>query len=167
MDKAYELVISVYQNEDQAKAELKALRHAAGHNTFEIKDAAVITKDKHGHAHVHDSEDVKAGHGALFGAISGAVVGMLGGPAGAMVGAVAGAATGGVTAKALDFGFPNDQLKALKADMSPNSSALVVLVEHTWVEQLAREMAKSNGKLYRHGIDPALVNEYERETLQH
>jgi uncharacterized membrane protein len=93
-------------------------------------------------------------------------VGMLGGPVGVVVGAVAGAATGGATAKALDFGFPDDELKALKADLAPNSSALVVLVEHTWVEKLVHAMDKSNGKLYRHAIDPALVDEYEREALQ-
>jgi uncharacterized membrane protein len=166
MDKALELIISVYNDPDQAKATLKALRHEAGHDTFKIKDAAVITKDKEGHAHIHDSEDVKPGHGALFGAITGAVVGMMAGPAGVVVGAAAGAATGGVTAKALDFGFPDEQLKAIRAGLAPNSSALVVLVEHTWAEKLVHEMEKSTGKLYRHAVDPALVDEYEREALR-
>jgi uncharacterized membrane protein len=166
MVKALELVVSVYNDPHQAKASLKALHQTAGDNTFKIKDAAVITKDKNGHAHIHDSEDVKPGHGALFGAITGALVGLLGGPAGVVVGAVAGAATGGATAKALDFGFADDQLKALKAGLSADSSALVVLVEHTWAEKLVHEMEKAHGTLYRHAVDPTLIAEYEREAMR-
>ena len=124
MNTALELIISVYRDPKQAEAVLKELRHEAGGKTFKIQDAAVIVKDKDGHAHIKDREDVEPKHGALFGAITGAVVGLLGGPGGAVVGAVAGAATGAATAAALDMGFSNDQLKDLQASMPANSSAL-------------------------------------------
>jgi uncharacterized membrane protein len=166
MDTAMELVITVYRDVEKAGMVLRDLRQTEGDSTFKIKDAAVIVKDEKGHAHIKDSEDVPAGHGALFGAVTGAVVGLLGGPAGAVVGAVAGAATGGAAAKVLDMGFPDDQLKDLQASMAANSSALLVLVEHTWVEKLMREMEKQPGTSFRHEINPAVVNEYEHEAAR-
>jgi uncharacterized membrane protein len=167
MDAALELIISVYNAPDQAEAVLKDLRHRAGDKTFKIKEAAVITRDMNGHAHIKDTGDVKAAHGAVFGAITGALIGLAGGPAGAVVGAVAGAATGGATAAVVDMGFSKEQLKELKASMPAGSSALVALVEHTWVEKLVHEMEKQHGTIFRHTVDQALVDEYERQAARH
>jgi len=166
MDTALELIITVYHDPHQAETVLKELRHQAGDDTFKIKDAAVITKDPNGRPHINDMDDVKPQHGALFGAITGAVIGLMGGPAGAVVGAAAGAATGAATAAALDMGFSDDQLKDLQASMPADSSALVLLVEHTWVEKLMRQMEKDRGTTFRHQIDPAVVSEYEREAAR-
>ncbi len=166
MDAALELIISVYNAPDEAEAVLKGLRHQAGDKTFKIKEAAVITRDMNGHAHIQDTGDVKASHGAVFGAITGALIGLAGGPAGAVVGAVAGAATGGATAAVVDMGFSKEQLKELKASMPAGSSALVALVEHTWVEKLVHEMEKQHGTMFRHTVDQALVDEYERQAAR-
>ncbi len=154
MDTPLELIISVFDTADGAKDALHDVKQATKDGAFKIKDAAVIVKNAKGHVHMDDNEDVSAGEGALFGAVTGALIGLLGGPAGAVVGAVAGATTGGVTAALVDMGFDDDQLEELKTSLPNNSSALVVLIEHTWVENLARRLEANHGRLFRRSPNP-------------
>jgi len=156
MDTPLELIISVFDTHEQAEHALTEVKRVTKEGAFKIKDAAVIVKDAKGHAHLDDKQDVGAGEGALFGAVTGALLGLVGGPATAVVGAVAGAATGGVTAALLDMGFSNDQLKDFQTSLPNNSSALVVLIEHVWVEKLARQLEADHGRLIRHALDPQL-----------
>jgi uncharacterized membrane protein len=162
MDAPLELIVSVYSNRDAGSDVLAQLKKLADDKDLEIKNAAVVVKDEKGHVHLKDEEDVGAGAGALFGAITGGLIGLLGGPAGAVVGAVAGAATGGVAAAIIDMGFSNDQLKELQASMPANSSALIALVEHKWIEKLVKELEKNRGKLFRHELSPETITQYER-----
>jgi uncharacterized membrane protein len=163
MDTPLELIVSVYNSQGTASDVLAQLKKMADDKYLEIRNAAVLVKDEDGHVHLKDDEDVGAGAGALFGAITGGLIGLLGGPAGAVVGAVAGAATGGVTASIIDMGYSNDQLKELQASMPANSSALIVLVQHKWIEDLVKELEKSRGKLFRHELTPATLNQYDSD----
>ena len=160
MDNPLELIISMFDTPAQADRALKNLKSATNKDLFQIKDAAVIEKDADGHVHLDDDQDVSAGEGTLFGAVTGALVGLLGGPVGAVVGAVAGTATGGVSAALLDMGFSNDDLQELQASLPNNSSALVLLVEHTWVEPLVRQLETQKGRLYRNELNPKVVGQY-------
>jgi uncharacterized membrane protein len=160
MDAPLELIISVYNDPQQASQVLADLKKVGGDGNFEIKNAAVLVKDAKGHVRMNESEDVSPGRGALFGAITGGLIGLLAGPAGAVAGALAGAATGGVTASVVDMGFSNDQLADLRASMPANSSALITLIEHTWVDKLVSELESRQGKLFRHEVDSDLSDQY-------
>lgn len=153
MDSPLELIISVFKTPEQAAHALTQAKRASKDGTFEIKNAAVIVKDAQGRVHTDDKQDVGAGEGAVFGAVVGGLIGLLGGPAGVVAGAVAGAATGGVTAGLVDMGFNQDQLKELEASMPANSSALVVLVDHVWVEKLMAHLSASEGRSFRHSLE--------------
>jgi uncharacterized membrane protein len=167
MKNPLELIITVYSDPDMAGKVLDRLEETTKKHDFKISDAAVLVKDEKGKVHLHDSQDVGPGAGALFGAITGGLIGLLGGPAGAVVGAVAGAATGGVTASLVDMGFSNDQLTDLETSMPPRSSALVALVEHTWVDRLVKELQAEHGRTFRHEVDPFVANRFNRaETPQ-
>jgi uncharacterized membrane protein len=109
-------------------------------------DAATLVKYSHGSYEIKDTQDVDARHGAYFGVISGALIGLTAGPAGALIGSVAGAATGAASASLIDFGFPNEDLEALGDRLAPGSSALVVLVEHTWLDKLEAALAGFEGR---------------------
>jgi uncharacterized membrane protein len=159
-----ELIISVYNQPDQARRMLDSLRHSVHDGHLEIKDAAVLVKDERGRVHMDDTQDVTPGQGALFGAITGGLIGLLAGPAGAVAGAVAGAATGGVSAALIDMGFSNDQLKELQLSMPAGSSALVLLIEHTWIEKLVDELGRQRSTLFRHGLNPLLVDQYSTQS---
>ncbi len=160
MDAPMELIITVYNDPRQARRVLDEVKRANREGNFDIKNAAVLVKDEKGRVHTDETEDVKAGKGALFGAVTGALIGLLAGPAGAITGALAGAATGGVTASMVDMGFSDDQLAELRASMPANSSALVVLMEHTWVEKLVKELENRQGKLFRHEVAPDFKDQF-------
>jgi uncharacterized membrane protein len=159
-----ELIISVYHQPEQASSMLETIRRSIQNGNLEIKHAAILVKDERGRVRLDDTQDVTPGRGALFGAITGGLIGLLAGPAGAVAGAVAGAATGGVSAALLDMGFSNDQLQELQATMPAGSSALVILVEHTWIEKLVDELGRQRSTLFRHGLNPQLVDQYNTET---
>ncbi len=154
MNPPLELIVSVYDDPNRAQRVLGDIRRVVKDGQLEIKDAAVLVKDAGGSVHQHDSEDVGAGSGALFGAITGGLIGLLAGPGGAIAGAVAGAATGGVTAALVDTGFSDDELAELRASMPPSSSALVLLIEHTWVERLVQQLEQQRSKLFRREVSP-------------
>ena len=161
MDAPLELIVSMYNDPKRASQVLDDLQKAGQEGSFKIKNAAVLVKDEKGRVHMNEHEDVARGRGALFGAITGALIGLLAGPAGAVAGALAGAATGGVTAAVVDMGFSNDQLADLRASMPANSSALITLLEHTWVEKLVGELENRQGKLFRHEVASDLSDQYE------
>jgi uncharacterized membrane protein len=154
MDAPLELIIAVYNDPELAGQVLADMKRLGQEGQFAIKNASVLVKDDKGRVRTDESGDVGPGRGALFGAITGGLIGLLAGPAGAITGALAGAATGGVTAAAVDMGFSNDQLEELQASMPANSSALVVLIEHAWVEKLVNELENQRGKLFRHEVAP-------------
>jgi uncharacterized membrane protein len=160
MDAPLELIVSVYQGADRAARVLADLRQSLSAGDFEIKNAAVVVKDGQGRVHLRESDDVDAPRGALFGAITGALIGLIGGPGGAVAGALAGAATGGVAASVVDMGFTNDQLRDLQASMPADSSALVLLLEHTWVERLVTELEQHQGKLFRQEVAPDTLDQF-------
>jgi uncharacterized membrane protein len=161
MNAPVELVISIYNDPQRARQVLREVRRSTSDGHVALKNAAVLVKDASGRVYMDETEDVKPGRGALFGAITGGLIGLLAGPAGAIAGALAGAATGGVTAAVVDMGFSDDQLAELKASMPANSSALVALIEHRWVEELVAALENQQGKLFRHAVAPNLRDRFE------
>ena len=83
-----------------------------------------------------------------------------------VVGALAGAGAGGVAGKTIDFGFSEQFLEGLKQYLKPNTSALIVLVEHGYYEQLSEVIAEEEGVLFRQALTDKLVEELLAETEQ-
>src|SRR5262245_52792811 len=141
-----ELVVTMFDGEDAASTAYEALRRLEQDGGIAILDAATLVKHGDGTSEIKDTQDVDTRHGAYFGVISGALIGLVGGPAGALIGSVAGAATGAASARMIDFGFPNADLQSLEDPLDPNSSALVVLVEMTWLDKLDDALASFAGR---------------------
>jgi hypothetical protein len=55
----------------------------------------------------------------------------------------AGAIAGGIAARR-DAGFKDERLERLGESLKPGSSAIVAVVEHTWVAQLRDELAEAH-----------------------
>ena len=141
-----ELVVTMFDGEEAASAAYEALRRLEQNGGIAILDAATLVKHGDGTSEIKDTQDVDTRHGAYFGVISGALIGLLGGPAGALIGSVAGAATGAASASMIDLGFPKADLQALDDQLAPGSSALVVLVEATWLDKLDDALASFAGR---------------------
>src|SRR5262245_7591587 len=147
-----ELVVTMFDGEDAASAAYEVLQQLEQDGGIAILDAATLVKHGDGTSEIKDTQDVDTRHGAYFGVISGALIGLLGGPAGALIGSVAGAATGAASASLIDLGFPKADLQELDDQLAPNSSALVVLLEATWLDQLDAALANFGGRSTRRSL---------------
>ncbi len=81
----------------------------------------MLVKDANGEVSWHETGDVRADQGRLFGAIAGGLLGLAGGPIGAIIGAAARAAAGGVVASQVDMGCCEEYLKTMQDSLNPGT----------------------------------------------
>jgi uncharacterized membrane protein len=158
-----ELIVAAFNDDKKAAEVLKQLRSLEKENVILLVNAAIMTKDEKGKVSIKETDDVGAGKGALFGAIAGGLVGLLGGPAGVIIGAAAGAATGGVAASKIDMGFPDDTLKELRDTLKPDSSAILALIQHQWVDRVVDELDKYGATLFRQALKDEVVSQLSED----
>jgi uncharacterized membrane protein len=136
-DKAekYSFIVVKYPGKDTADAALKAVLGLAKEKKVKLRDAVAITKTDKGKIKLHQTKDDATSKGLLKGGGIGVIFALLFGPAGWIV---AGAALGGAFAT-FDRGIKNKLLKELGDNMTPEQSALAVLVESAdWETALGR-----------------------------
>lgn len=152
-NKILDLLMIVFKDKDAAKQALDALKEAQKEKEIEIVNAAVLESDENGKTHYKELADLKfRKKGRILGGGAGVLLAVVGGPAGLLVSAVAGAAIGGGLSRLKDKGVPNDELKAMAEKLEPNSSALIALVELTWVEQVIEEVAEYTKEVVKHEL---------------
>jgi uncharacterized membrane protein len=134
------LVYAVYDSEHGAKDAFNTMKQTQREGAIHIDSFAVIAKDQKGHVHVQSTQK----RGAVGGAVVGALVGALGGPAGAAVGATAGGGIGYLTGESV--GIPRADINAIKASLTPGSSALVAVVDERWVADVERSLHEAQAK---------------------
>jgi uncharacterized membrane protein len=144
-DVPIQIIVAAFGTEDAAGAALKRLQQAQHERLIHIDDAAVLRKDADGKLHLHETGDLSGAKGAAIGGVTGAVVGLLAGPVGWAAGL--GALIGGLGAKLRDSGFPDDRLRRIGEGLTPGSSAVVAVVEHTWVDTVVRELQQEGADI--------------------
>jgi uncharacterized membrane protein len=158
MAEKYSFIVVRYPNKETAGAALEVVNGLAKEKVVKLKDAVALTKDEKGKIHMHQTKDDPASRGFLKGGVIGIIFAVLFGPAGWIV---AGAALG--TAFAMfDRGIKNKLLKELGEKMTPEQSALAVLVEEAdWVAVKERMGAQNfNGEI----VVQELVEEHLAEV---
>jgi len=140
-----QVIVAAFKDVEGASNALKTWQYAKREKFITIEDAAVITKDANGKVKIKETADMRAGKGAAIGAVAGGVIGLLAGPVGWV--ALGGGVIGGLAAKLHDSGFPDARLKQLAEGLTPNSSALVAVIDHVWVEEVQRELASQQADL--------------------
>jgi uncharacterized membrane protein len=144
-DVPVQVIVAAFHDVNGASNALKTLQEAKREALIGIRDAAVITKDASGKVKIKETADMQAGKGATIGAVTGGVIGLLAGPVGWA--ALGGGVIGGLAAKLRDSGFSDDRLKQLGAGLTPNSSALVAVIDHRWVAEVEKELARQQADL--------------------
>jgi len=140
-----ELTITIFDDENAAYQAYEIVRKLHNDGAIEIQDVATLVKQRDGTSLIHDAQDVGPADGGLFGIIAGGLIGLIGGPLGSIIGGVAGGATGAVSATLIDLGFPRDDLQALLDQLTPGSSALLVLLDPIWHDELEPALASAVG----------------------
>jgi len=149
-DVPVQVIVAAFNDLNGASQALTSLKEAKKERLIEIEDAAVLTKDADGKVRIKETADMRAGKGATIGAIAGGVVGLLAGPVGWA--ALGGGVIGGLAAKLHDGGFPDDRLRQLAEGLTPDSSALVAVIDHRWVADLERELARQGADVVTEGL---------------
>jgi len=134
------LVYAAYNGQNRAAEVFKTMQSAQGATGERIESFAVVSKDAKGKVTVRDQRHRDAGVGAVLGG----VVGLVGGPVGVAVGAGVGGATGYLTGDAV--GIPIDKVESMKKALTPNSSALVVVLDDRWVHDVERDMQQAKAR---------------------
>jgi uncharacterized membrane protein len=158
MAEKYSFIVVRYPNKDTAESALEVANQLAKEKVVKLKDAVALTKDEKGKIHMHQTKDDPASRGFLKGGLIGIIFAVLFGPAGWIV---AGAALG--TAFAMfDRGIKNKLLKELGEKMTPEQSALAVLVQEAdWAAVKERMGAQNfNGEI----VVQELVDEHLAEV---
>ena len=134
------LVYAVYNGQNTAGQVFKTMQsgqHATGER---IEAYAVVSKDLKGKVRVRDQRKTGAGVGAAIGGL----IGLLGGPVGVAVGASSGGALGYVTGNAV--GIPQERVETMKQSLTPDSSALIVVLDNRWVQDVQRSLDQAHAR---------------------
>ena len=144
-----ELVMTMFDDENAANDAYEIVLKLHKDGAIEIQDAGTVVKRRDGRSLIHDARDVDAPDGGIFGIIAGGLIGLIGGPLGSIIGGVAGGVTGAASASLIDLGFPKDDLQALRDQLSPGSSLLIVLLEPVWLDKLDAALVSYAGMSMR------------------
>jgi uncharacterized membrane protein len=144
-DVPVQVIVAAFQEEGAAKEALKALKALKKEKLIGIKNAAVLRKDEKGKIHIKETADMGGGKGSVIGGVAGAAIGVIAGPA-LLVPAAVGALVGGLSAKLRDSGFSDKRLETLGEGLKPGTSAIVAVVEHTWVKQVEAAIAEAGAE---------------------
>jgi uncharacterized membrane protein len=150
-----ELLVAAWPDAAAAGAALTALQEAKKEHLIGIVQAATVVVDADGKLRITDTKDMGPGKGAVVGGLLGAGLGLVTGGVGLLL--LGGGAIGALAAKARDGGLPDERLRELGERMTPDSSAIVAVVELTWVAEVEREFAAVGADVVRESIEEDLV----------
>ncbi|HEY7346798.1 MAG TPA: DUF1269 domain-containing protein [Ktedonobacterales bacterium] len=158
-DVPIQVIVAAFQQEDEAEEALKRLKEAKKEQVIGIENAAVLHRDEEGKLHIKEAKDMRGGKGAAIGGVVGAVAGLLAGPL--VLAAGAGALIGGLAARLHDSGFSDERLKQLGQALTPGSSALVAVIEHTWVKDVEEMLADYGANVVTESIKADIAEQLE------
>ena len=152
-----QVIVAAYPTPDGAARRMAELQEAREEGLVGIIDMAVIVKDGAGKLKITNSRR-RSTRGLVTGGVVGGLVGLLAGPVGwvALGGGAIGALAGKVRGAPL-----KRELQDLGESLTPNSSAIVAVVEHTWVTDLQRQLAAEDAKVVHDEIKADIAAQLE------
>ena len=137
------VTVAVYDNEIDAGLALATLNRMEEEGAAEVQDAAVLVKEgSSDKLTIKETAELTPREAALKGAAAGGIIGVIFPPAILAMGAI-GAAAGAALGHFTDHGFKNNLLKELGEDIPKGGSALVVVVEERWADELTKYLKRS------------------------
>lgn len=151
------LIAVSYPDINKAEQVVETLRQMQSEYLIDLDDAVYVTKDAQGKVKLHQSVNLVgagAGGGALWGGLWGLLIGalVLQPIAGAAIGAGIGAGTGAIAGSLTDYGVDDNFIKQLGANLTPNSSAMIILVRRATTDKVIPEISKYGGTIIQSSL---------------
>jgi uncharacterized membrane protein len=157
-----DLVVIGFDDEHTAfemRAELAKLQKEY---LIEMEDVVVVTKNDKGKVKLHQAVNLTAA-GAVGGGFWGMLIGMI--FLNPLVGAAVGAGAGAISGKFSDIGIDDKFIKELGETITPETSALFVLVRKATPDKVLEELKGFKGKILKTSLT-ADKEEKLREVLE-
>jgi uncharacterized membrane protein len=155
--------VATYPDEMSARADYQAVKELHAGGLVGAYDAALVTKDAHGHVHANKDETATR-HGAWWGIAAGAAVGLLFPPS--VLGAAAAGGAIGAVGGHLAKGMSRSRAKELGDFIDPGQAGLVVVgdakVEQAIQQAVTRAEKETAEEL---GVDPKEIDKTLRQTI--
>ena len=113
---------------------------------IDLEDAVAVTKDAKGKIKLHQTVNLTAA-GATSGGFWGMLIGLL--FLNPLLGLAVGASAGAVSGALVDLGINDQFMKDLAATLTPNSSALFVLVSKSTPDKVLDEVKGTGGTILK------------------
>jgi len=152
------VIVAAYNEEKAAFEAYEYIRDSRTVANLFYQVAAVVWRAEDGKLHIKEPDDKSTGAGIGVGAVLGGMLGTLAGPAGIVLGASAGAAIGGLAASG-DSGIPDERLEEIGAALTPGTSALVVLLHESDVEETRQALVEQGGEVMVTSLDVDLAEQ--------
>lgn len=144
-DVPVQVIVAAFNSPDGAGKVMNDLKQGKKEGLIGIEDAAVVVKDANGKLKITDSKH-RGTKGMITGGVVGGIIGLLAGPVGWL--AVGGGVLGALAGKAA--GSPmKAEMKDIGSALTPNTSAIVAIIDHKWVAQLEAQLAAEGAKVVR------------------
>ncbi|MFN3334189.1 MAG: DUF1269 domain-containing protein [Caldilinea sp.] len=147
-DNPVQVLVAAFNDPNRAAEIMGELKQGKKEGLIGIIDAAVVVKDAEGKLKVKDSKR-RSRKGFITGGVVGGVLGLLAGPVGWL--AVSGGAIGALAGKAAGSGLKST-MEEIGSALTPNSSAIVAVVEHKWVGILESMLAAEGARIAMEAI---------------
>ena len=113
---------------------------------IDLEDAVAVTKDAKGKIKLHQTVNLTAA-GAASGGFWGMLIGLM--FLNPLLGLAVGASAGAVSGALVDLGINDQFMKDLAATLTPNSSALFVLVSKSTPDKVLEEVKGTGGTILK------------------
>ncbi len=137
------LIAVVFHDESTAFEMRAALAKMQDRYLLEMEDAVVVTRDLKGKIKLHQAVSLTAA-GAASGAFWGLLIGLL--FLNPLLGAAVGAGAGALSGKLTDLGVDDRTAKQLGDELTPGSSALIVLIRKVTADKVLDGLKQFAGR---------------------
>ena len=137
------LIAAVFHDESTAFEMRAALARMQSQYLLDMEDAVVVTRDLKGKIRLHQAVSLTA-TGAATGAFWGMLIGLL--FFNPLIGAAVGAGAGALSGKFTDIGVDDKMAKQLGEELTPGSSALIVLLRKVTADKVLDGLKQFAGR---------------------
>lgn len=157
-ERPIQVIVAAFNSSDGASLVMEDIKQGKRDGLIGILDAAVVVKDAEGKLKITDAKR-RSRKGLMTGGVVGGLIGLVLAPPAVAVaagGGVIGALVGKLRSAPLKA-----EMKDLGSALQPNTSAILAVIEHTWVEQLEAALTAAGASLIREAIKADIAEQLE------